>query len=110
MDDHETWTRRSWQRLLLLLLCLFSPLFQPATAIFINFDNCLDPNIINSDPLRLQFTPFYVNANFNTSDPSHNLNITIYGNVSGQAVTGAYPPATDESWTNPNDTCKQHMR
>jgi len=30
------------------------------------------------------------------------LNITIYGNVSGQSVQGQYPPATSPDWTNPD--------
>ncbi|KAL1297955.1 hypothetical protein AAFC00_006465 [Neodothiora populina] len=85
-----------WMMLMLLL--------ESATAVFINFDNCLDPNIIISNPLQLQFIPLYVDARFDESAPNHNLNITVYGNVSGQAVVGNYPPATDPSWTNPNDT------
>lgn len=91
------------------MLSLLALLLQPATAVFINFENCLDVNIINSNPLQLQFIPLYVDVRFNTSQPSHNLNATIYGNVSGQAVTGVYPPADDPNWTNPNDTCKHNL-
>lgn len=89
---------------ILQVLCLLA---QPATAVFVQFENCLDPNIINSNPKQLQLTPMYVDVRFNTSQPSHNLNTTIYGNVSGQAVTGTYPSADDPSWKNANDTCKQ---
>lgn len=73
------------------------------SAAFINFDNCLDQNIRNSNPLHLQFIPLFVDARFNTSDPSHNLNLTIYGNVSGQATQGNYPPPDDPSWSDPNN-------
>lgn len=74
------------------------------SAAFINFDNCLDQNIRNSDPLHLQFIPLFVDVRFNTSAKSHNLNLTIYGNVSGQATQGDYPPPDDPLWSNPNDT------
>lgn len=76
----------------------------PSQSAFINFDNCLDPTIRNSVPLRLQFVPLFVDARFNTSASSHNLNLTIYGNVSGQSTQGTYPPPADPSWSNPNDT------
>lgn len=107
MGFRTTRTRPVAIFVLLGLLQLLSLLVQPTTAAFITFQNCLDPNIINSNPLELQFIPLYVNAHFNSSDQAHNLNVTIYGNVSGQAVTGTYPPATDPGWTNSNDTCKQ---
>ncbi|KAL2353425.1 hypothetical protein BJ546DRAFT_1027316 [Cryomyces antarcticus] len=73
-------------------------------AAFINFGNCLAPNIINSSPLQLQFVPQFFNAKFNTTNPSHNLNITIYGNVSGQSTVGPYPGPNDMSWRDPNST------
>ncbi|KAK8202493.1 hypothetical protein BKA81DRAFT_387006 [Phyllosticta paracitricarpa] len=87
---------------LLVLLCLYS---RAVNAAFIVFDNCLDPSIVNSHPKQLQFTPYFFNARFNTSAPDHNLNVTIYGNVSGQATEGTLPSADNTSyWTNPNDT------
>lgn len=95
---------RPWRSLVLLLAGLVSFLATPSAAVFINFDNCLSDSIINSTPLQLQFIPLFVDAVFNTSDPSHNLNVTIYGNVSGQATEGVYPPPTDASWSDPNDT------
>lgn len=87
---------------LALALALF---LSTASAAFIRFENCLDPAIIHSDPKRLQFTPYYLNARFNTSAESHNLNITIYGNVSGQATQGTLPAWDNETyWNNPNET------
>ena len=72
---------------------------------FINFDNCLSPDIINSnDPKLLQFVPLFVWASFNTSAKSYNLNVTAYGNINGTAFKQSYPVQTDPQWTNPNDT------
>lgn len=90
-----------WQAWLLLptLLCL---LVRPSSAAYLNFENCLDENIRNSDPLRLQFTPYFVRAYFDLVNPSHNLNITVFGNVSGQSVEGDYPPPEDPSWNDTN--------
>ncbi|KAI9728297.1 MAG: hypothetical protein M1834_007701 [Cirrosporium novae-zelandiae] len=79
----------------------------PATAAWINFDNCLDPGIINSDPLQLQFVPFFFWATFNTSSPGghkHHFNATVYGNVSGIATDQDYPGPNSTLWTNPNST------
>ncbi|KAL0256527.1 hypothetical protein SLS55_008922 [Diplodia seriata] len=74
-------------------------------AAFIRFENCLDPAIIHSTPKQLQFTPYFFSAHFNSTDESHNLNITVYGNVSGQATQGTLPSwDNDTYWNNPNET------
>ncbi|KAF2138283.1 uncharacterized protein K452DRAFT_290873 [Aplosporella prunicola CBS 121167] len=89
----------------LVLLLVLSTLVASVGAVFIDFNNCLDPNIIHSEPRQLQFIPHFVSARFNTSDPSHNLNVTIYGNVSGQATQGTLPsPLNTTYWNNPNET------
>ncbi|KAK5123031.1 hypothetical protein LTR85_003597 [Meristemomyces frigidus] len=95
--------RGACQALLLLLGLAF---LAPATVngAFINFDNCLDTGIVNSNPLQLQWIPLFFDAKFNKSAPGYPLNITIYGNVSGQQVEGTYPAADSPSWQNPNDT------
>jgi hypothetical protein len=46
----------------------------------------------------------YVWAAFDTHNPSHNLNITVYGNVSGQSQIGNYPSPSDDNWSDPNKT------
>jgi len=74
-----------------------------ADAAFVEFTNCLDDSIINSTPRLLQFVPLNVSAVFNSTS-RRNLNVTVYGNVTGQATVQAYPPPTDPSWSNPNDT------
>jgi hypothetical protein len=85
-------------RLLLVLLSMVT--IPVANAAFITFDNCLNPNILNSAPKQLQFVPLFVNAVFNTTDKRRNLNITVYGNVTGQAQLGAYPARDDPVWRN----------
>ncbi|KAH8723750.1 hypothetical protein GQ44DRAFT_298189 [Phaeosphaeriaceae sp. PMI808] len=89
--------------LLLVFLALISVL-PLASAVFVNFENCLEPKVLNDSKRSpyLQFTPKFVWASFNTSDPSHNLNITVYGNVSGQADYGDLPSRDNVShWNNP---------
>ncbi|KAM0720351.1 hypothetical protein Q7P37_004487 [Cladosporium fusiforme] len=71
---------------------------------FIDYHNCLSENTINSDPRRLQWVPIFVDARFDTENPTHRLNLTFYGNVSGQSVVGDYPPPDDPRWKDPNDT------
>ena len=68
-------------------------LTSPAAAVFINFENCLSPNIIKSNPQQLQFVPLYVWATLNSTSDSYGLNVTVYGNVAGE-----------QRYTNPNDT------
>ena len=89
-------------RTVLLLIFLHIRL---STAAFINFGNCLSPDIINSnDPKPLQFVPLFVWAALNASAGTYNLNVTAYGNVDGIATQQPIPSQTDPQWTNPNDT------
>ena len=82
-------------------------LLHTSSAVYIDFENCLSPVIINSasepQPL-LQFQPEYVWASFNSTAPSHTLNITVYGNITGIATNESIPPSTDPQWNNPNET------
>ncbi|KAF2644454.1 hypothetical protein P280DRAFT_171858 [Massarina eburnea CBS 473.64] len=88
----------------LLLLLLTLALLPVANAVYLNFDNCLDKTYREADtPQRLQFVPKYFWADFNTSAPSHNLNVTIYGNVSGQSTNETYPPSTSPVWSDPSN-------
>lgn len=75
-------------------------------AAFINFDNCLSQNEIDAqDPKPLQFVPLFASASFNTSSGSHNLNLTVYGNVAGIATIEPYPDLKNQTWRDdPNDT------
>ena len=86
------------------LLLLLPLLATSVEAAFINFTNCLNPDILDSqDPQQLQFVPMFFNAHFDETHQNHNLNITIYGNVTGQAGSGTYPPPNSPSWTNKSD-------
>ena len=71
---------------------------------FVEFDNCLDEAYITSEPRLLQFVPLNVTASFNSSGAQSTLNVTVYGNVTGQLYNGTYPSADDPSWSNPNNT------
>jgi hypothetical protein len=89
--------------LVAMLLCLW---ITPATAALINFQNCLSQAEQDTSPPPLQFVPLFMDASFNTTDPSHKLMVTVWGNV-----TGAYnqeqlplPSPNDPAWANPNDT------
>ncbi|KAF2481273.1 hypothetical protein BDY17DRAFT_235509, partial [Neohortaea acidophila] len=85
----------------LLLLC--TAFILPARAAFVKFQNCVDQSIQDIQPLQLQWIPYFVDATFDTSYPNQ-LQVTLYGNVSGQQVQGTYPPPNSPTWTNDNDT------
>ncbi|KAF1930454.1 uncharacterized protein M421DRAFT_3518 [Didymella exigua CBS 183.55] len=88
--------------LFFLVLASFLP---HAKAVYINFENCLTPLTLDGNVPYLKFTPMYVWAAFDTHNPTHNLNVTIYGNVSGQSNRGTLPPSTDtDAWNDPNST------
>jgi hypothetical protein len=95
---------RSAPFFLTLIFAVWGLLASSAQAAYLNFENCLGSNIINSSPRLLQFVPYNVSATFNTSDPSFPLNVTVYGNVSGLATIQPYPAPNDPQWSNPNDT------
>lgn len=95
-----------WTLVNLVILTLLA-LIRPSNAVYVEFENCLGPNIINtasqSQPL-LQYTPYHVWASFNDSAPSHTLNITVYGNISGIATREELPPWNDTKWLDDNET------
>ncbi|MCJ1313712.1 hypothetical protein MMC25_007392 [Agyrium rufum] len=84
-----------------ILACLCST---PSLAVFVPFENCLNKDVLNSNPLQLQWVPLFVDAVFNRSDSNYNLNVTLYGNVAGIATKQPYPLPNDTQWSNPNDT------
>ncbi|KAL1982949.1 hypothetical protein VTN96DRAFT_636 [Rasamsonia emersonii] len=97
--------RRRWRgfsTMYSIVLLLLITLLSPADAAFINFDNCLEDNIIHSD--LLQFVPLFFSVNYTASAGPNPLNITVYGNVTGLASQGPYPPPDSPQWSNPNDT------
>ncbi|KAL8818681.1 MAG: hypothetical protein Q9223_002734 [Gallowayella weberi] len=90
-----------------LVMLIVLAIVRTASAVYIDFTNCLGPQIINSasqpQPL-LQFTPYHVWASFNTTAPSHTLNITVYGNISGIATNETRPAWNDPQWLDDNKT------
>lgn len=98
--------RPPFQALLYLILSALLLFATPSTAAFVPFTNCLDPNIVNSNnPTELQFVPLFAWASFNSSAVSHNINVTVFGNISGIATIQPYPnPADQQYWKNPNET------
>lgn len=89
------------------LMCL-SLVLQPAAAVLLNkFDNCLPDSTKYSDPLELQWVPLHVGAIFDIKNKSHNLRITVWGNVTGTynpTAAPELPPWTSDDWSNPNVT------
>lgn len=91
-------------KLSIFLLLLF---IQTSAAVYVEFENCLEPNIISTAGERqglLQFEPYHVWASFNTSASSHTLNITVYGNVSGIATNETRPDWDDPQWGDDSKT------
>jgi hypothetical protein len=93
--------RSSFHRLGQLLLFIASLMVTPTFAVFVDFQNCLSQGYQHDQPLQLQFDPLYVNAVFNTTNPSHNLNITVWGNVTGSGPKDltVLPPANSSYWS-----------
>ncbi|KAI9172103.1 membrane protein [Paramyrothecium foliicola] len=76
----------------------------PAQAARIPFRNCLDESYRLNDPPPLQWVPIYADAVFDLENDSHNLRVTVWGNVSGSQNRATLPPADDPYWQNDNDT------
>ena len=96
----------SWQlvKLSILLLLVIIP---TSAAVYVDFENCLDPTIVSSAFEKqglLQFIPHHVWASFNTSAPSHTLNVTVYGNISGIATNEPRPDWDNPQWLDDNKT------
>ena len=89
------------------LILLTSLWIVPASAAMIGFQNCLSESYQNNVPLQLQFVPLYLDAVFNTTNSSHNLRVTVWGNVTGSgpgSVIPILPPANDTGYWNSNQT------
>ena len=99
---HRARVTYSLSSLLLLLLLIFG--LSCVDAARVDFQNCLSAATIHSNPRRLQFTPLQVSAFFDTLSTTNKLNVTIYGNISGQTTTQSLPPPNSLDWSNPNFT------
>lgn len=78
----------------------------PTSAVFIDFQNCLSDSYQKNTPLQLQFVPKFLDAVFNTTNPDHNLNVTVWGNVTGSGPDHLVilPPASDTDYWQSNQT------
>ncbi|KAK7951251.1 uncharacterized protein PG986_006979 [Apiospora aurea] len=82
--------------LLLALHCV-----QPASAVLLPFDNCLPSSYIasnNVDHAQLQWVPLYLDAVFDLENPTHNLRVTVYGNVTGTVGNTTLPLWNSTQW------------
>ncbi|KAF9895236.1 hypothetical protein FE257_000138 [Aspergillus nanangensis] len=87
------------------MLVILMGLASSASAALLNFDNCLDASIVESNPLQLQFVPLDVSVHFDSKHPLHPLNVTVYGNVNGTADRRSiYPSPDDPGWSNTTNT------
>lgn len=90
-----------------VLILVTSLWIVPVSAAMIEFQNCLSESYQNNEPLQLQFVPKFFDAVFNTTDPKHNLRVTVWGNVTGSgpgSVIPILPPANDTDYWNSNQT------
>lgn len=108
-SNKPLWPRRNTRWMSGYLMALVASLWiVPASAVLLEFQNCLSDAIQNDQPLALQIIPLYLNAVFNTTDTNHNLNVTVWGNVTGSTVGTnpkyLVPPANDTQYWNSNET------
>ncbi|KAI1397645.1 integral membrane protein [Hypoxylon fuscum] len=70
------------------------------------FDNCLPDNYIYThqpaDQVQLQWIPVFVDAEFDTQNPTHNLRVTVWGNVTGRVGSDPLPSYDSKNWSDPN--------
>lgn len=106
-------TLLSWQKMsfgvhVSIMAFILSLWILPASAAFVDFRNCLSERTLHDQPLALQLVPQFVNVIFNSSSPDHNLNITVWVNVTGSTAGSAprltLPPANDTNYWNSNNT------
>ncbi|KAI5866443.1 integral membrane protein [Durotheca rogersii] len=86
----------------LLVACLW---IRAASAVLVRFDNCLPENYVYTNQalenVQLQWIPMFVDAKFDTVNPSHNLRVIVWGNVTGRVGSDPLPPPDSPSWQDP---------
>ncbi|CAN8098772.1 unnamed protein product [Discula destructiva] len=88
------------------LLVAFALFLQPTVAVLLQqWSNCLSDDVTKADPKGLQWVPLFVGATYEASDSSHNLRVTVWGNVTGSYDTSVTLPAWDSpQWADVNFT------
>ena len=89
--------------LLIGLIQLLLVIVHPSSAALINFENCLSPDIINNNT-TLQFIPMFANAVFDATTSSHNLNVTVYGDITGGLSNNQSFLLNDTHWNDNNQS------
>ncbi|CZT01513.1 hypothetical protein WAI453_006953 [Rhynchosporium graminicola] len=100
---------RGFNTIMPILLILIASLWiSPVSAVLVEFQNCLSDAAQKNLPMQLQFVPLFVDASFNTTDPNHPLEITVWGNITGSTVGKAprliLPGANDTEYWSGNST------
>ncbi|KAI1259646.1 integral membrane protein [Xylariaceae sp. FL1019] len=84
------------------LVLLASARFPTASAARIEFENCLDDGYIytsvSPEQAQLQFVPLAVDAVFDAKTNSHNLQVTVWGNVTGRVGDAVLPASNSSEW------------
>ncbi|KAL2212097.1 hypothetical protein CC79DRAFT_1263454, partial [Sarocladium strictum] len=91
-------------RTLLSTLALAALAIAPVSAVQIPFTNCLADSYRNNEPTLLQWVPLYADAKYVTDDSHHNLEVVVWGNVTGSREKVTLPPGGDPYWDNNDDT------
>ncbi|KJZ76539.1 hypothetical protein HIM_03875 [Hirsutella minnesotensis 3608] len=76
----------------------------PASAVRVPVTNCLSDSYQSNTPALLQWEPLFADARFDTQGGNHNLQLIVWGNVTGSWTRDPLPGANDPYWTNPNKT------
>ncbi|EFW98423.1 integral membrane protein [Grosmannia clavigera kw1407] len=87
---------------MLLLVLLAGTGIQPTAAASVPFQNCLSNNYIDNDLVLLQWVPLLVDASFSTN-ATHKLVITMYGNVTGSFSGATLPAWNSSAWNTSTD-------
>jgi hypothetical protein len=110
MDNRRRWRPAMAStvfRSTVVLSLVLALLVSPSRAAWVNYRNCLSADIINDaagGQRHLQFEPWGVWVDFNRT-VNKGLNMTVYGNVTGQTTVEPLPAWNDTAyWQNPNQT------
>ncbi|KAI0176424.1 hypothetical protein GGR52DRAFT_571387 [Hypoxylon sp. FL1284] len=105
-NRRNTMSRLAFPNLVLGLLVACAWI-RTASAISVAFENCLPDSYIYSnqqqpEQVQLQWVPVFVDAEFDTENPTHNLRVTVWGNVTGRVGSDPLPPPGSANWSDPD--------
>lgn len=76
----------------------------PAAAVRVPVTNCLSDSYQSNTRALLQWQPLHAEAKFDTKNDSHNLQLIVWGNVTGSQNRDTLPPPKAPYWTDPKQT------